>query len=87
MQVLSPNTGRVIGAKEIRVTTDKVWISRLHATIISGLTLSLQPDLQTTDGYAAITTITPTLTAKYQVCAIRKETYHKIKVILRCGRH
>ncbi|RXG71113.1 Transmembrane protein [Armadillidium vulgare] len=66
VQVLSPITGRVIGAKEIRVGTDKVWINRLQATIISGLTLSLQPDLQITDGYAAITTITPTLTAKYQ---------------------
>ncbi|XP_069940506.1 transmembrane protein 132E [Cherax quadricarinatus] len=66
VQVLSPITGRVIGAREVRVGSDKVWVSRLRAAVISGLTLSLQPDAHLPDGYSAITTVTPTLTAKYQ---------------------
>ncbi|CAL4069120.1 unnamed protein product [Meganyctiphanes norvegica] len=66
VQVLSPITGRVIGAREVRVGSDKVWVSRLRAAVISGLTLSLQPDSHLPDGYSAVTAVTPTLTAKYQ---------------------
>ncbi|KAK7080407.1 hypothetical protein SK128_027623, partial [Halocaridina rubra] len=64
--VLSPITGRVIGAREVRVVSDKVWVNKLRAAVISGLTLSLQPDSHLPDGYSAITAVTPTLTAKYQ---------------------
>ncbi|KAF2345103.1 Transmembrane protein family 132 middle domain, partial [Trinorchestia longiramus] len=65
-QVLSPITGRVIGSREIRVGSDKVWVTRLHAAVISGLTLALQPDAHLQDGFTAITAVTPILTAKYQ---------------------
>ena len=68
IQVLSPITGRVNGAQDIRVGSEKVWVNKLRAAVISGLTLSLQADLQIPDGYTAITTVTPTLTAKFQVC-------------------
>ncbi|XP_068219709.1 transmembrane protein 132E [Palaemon carinicauda] len=66
IQVLSPITGRVIGAREVRVVSDRVWVTKLRAAVISGLTLSLQPDSHLPDGYSAITAVTPTLTAKYQ---------------------
>ncbi|KAA0193765.1 hypothetical protein HAZT_HAZT006098 [Hyalella azteca] len=66
VQVLSPITGRVIGSREIRVGSDKVWVTRLHAAVISGLTLALQPDAHLQDGFTAITAVTPVLTAKYQ---------------------
>ncbi|KAG7153695.1 Transmembrane protein 132E-like, partial [Homarus americanus] len=60
--------GRAPGRTEVqvRVGSDKVWVSRLRAAVISGLTLSLQPDSHLPDGYSAITAVTPTLTAKYQ---------------------
>lgn len=80
LQVLSPITGRVIGAREVKVGSDKVWVSRLRAAVISGLTLSLQPDTHVPDGYSAITAVTPTLTAKYQVrwaCGRVREGYSR----------
>lgn len=36
MQVLSPITGRVIGAKEVRVGNDKVWLTKLVVQVVSG---------------------------------------------------
>ncbi|KAK3864678.1 hypothetical protein Pcinc_029653 [Petrolisthes cinctipes] len=68
VQVLSPISGRVIGVREVRVGGDweSVWVGGLRAAVISGLTLSLQPDAHLPDGYSAITAVTPTLTAKYQ---------------------
>ncbi|XP_063595333.1 transmembrane protein 132E-like [Penaeus indicus] len=66
VQVLSPISGRVIGTREVRVGSDKVWVTKLRAAVISGLTLSLQPDAHLPDGYSAITAVTPVLTAKYQ---------------------
>lgn len=43
-------TGRVIGAKEVRVSTDKVSIKRLEATLVAGLDVEVQGpgDLQGT---------------------------------------
>lgn len=49
IQVMS-RTGRVIGAKEVRVSTDKVSIKRLEATLVAGLDVEVQGpgDLQGT---------------------------------------
>lgn len=67
MQVLSPITGHVIGAKEIRVGSDRVSIKKLVVQVVSGLQLSIVPDGNIENGYIAETTVTRKLTAQYQV--------------------
>lgn len=66
VQVLSPITGRVIGAKEIRVVNDKVGISKLSVEVVSGLQLNISPDGSIENGYVAETSVTRKLTAQYQ---------------------
>lgn len=66
-QVLSPITGRVIGAKEVRVGNDKVGLTKLLVQVVSGLQLNISPDTTTENGYIAETTVTRKLTAQYQV--------------------
>ncbi|KAL3270215.1 hypothetical protein HHI36_009271 [Cryptolaemus montrouzieri] len=66
VQVLSPITGRVIGAKEIRVVNDKVGISKLSVEVVSGLQLNISPDSSIENGYMAETSVTRKLTAQYQ---------------------
>lgn len=66
VQVLSPITGRVIGAKEIRVGSDKVSLSRLIVRVVSGLQLNITPDSSVENGYVAETSVTRRLTAQYQ---------------------
>ncbi|KAJ9590650.1 hypothetical protein L9F63_016321, partial [Diploptera punctata] len=66
VQVLSPITGRVIGAKEVRVGNDKVSITRLQVRVVSGLQLSIVPDNAVENGYVAETSVTRKLTAQYQ---------------------
>lgn len=66
VQVLSPITGRVIGAKEIRVGSDRVSISRLIVRVVSGLQLNITPDNAIENGYMAETSVTRRLTAQYQ---------------------
>lgn len=66
VQVLSPITGRVIGAKEVRVGGDKVSINRLIVRVVSGLQLNITPDSAFENGYVAETTVTRKLTAQYQ---------------------
>ncbi|XP_068082143.1 transmembrane protein 132E [Anabrus simplex] len=66
VQVLSPITGRVIGAKEIRVGNDKVSITKLQVRVVSGLQLSIVPDSTVENGYIAETSVTRKLTAQYQ---------------------
>nr|CAD7260300.1 unnamed protein product [Timema shepardi] len=66
VQVLSPITGRVIGAKEVRVGNDKVSISRLQVRVVSGLQLAITPDSAVENGYIAETSVTRRLTAQYQ---------------------
>lgn len=66
VQVLSPITGRVIGAKEIRVGSDKVSISKLVVRVVSGLQLNITPDSSVENGYVAETSVTRKLTAQYQ---------------------
>lgn len=71
VQVLSPITGRVIGAKEIRVGSDRVTVARLSVRVVSGLQLTISPDAIIENGYIAETSVTRRLTAQYQV---RKNT-------------
>ena len=70
VQVLSPITGRVIGAKEIRVGNDRVTITRLSVRVVSGLQLNISPDAVIENGYIAETSVTRRLTAQYQVCEL-----------------
>lgn len=71
VQVLSPITGRVIGAKEIRVGNDRVSVMRLSVRVVSGLQLSISPDTAIENGYVAETSVTRRLTAQYQVSSNR----------------
>ncbi|XP_046389656.1 uncharacterized protein LOC124158549 isoform X2 [Ischnura elegans] len=66
VQVLSPISGRVVGAKEVRVGNDKVTILKLGVRVVSGLQLSITPDGSIENGYIAETSITRKLTAQYQ---------------------
>ena len=70
VQVLSPITGRVIGAKEVRVGNDRVAISQLSVKVVSGLQLLITPDTAIENGYIAETSVTRRLTAQYQVNSI-----------------
>lgn len=67
VQVLSPLSGRVIGAKEVRVGNDRVSVTRLSVRVVSGLQLSISPDTTIENGYVAETSVTRRLTAQYQV--------------------
>ncbi|XP_052903604.1 transmembrane protein 132E [Anopheles moucheti] len=66
VQVLSPINGRVIGAREVRVGSDKVTITRLMVKVVSGLQLSISGDGSIDSGYIAETSVTRRLTAQYQ---------------------
>lgn len=66
VQVLSPLTGRVIGAKEIRVGSDRVTITRLVVRVVSGLQLNITPENDKENKYIAETSVTRRLTAQYQ---------------------
>lgn len=68
VQVISPITGRVIGAKEVRVGNDRVAVSKLSVKVVSGLQLTINPDSTIENGYIAETSVTRKLTAQYQVC-------------------
>ncbi|XP_054719094.1 transmembrane protein 132E-like [Uloborus diversus] len=66
VQVLSPITGRVSGAKEVRVGTDKETITHLEVTVVAGLQLTVSPDETLPGGFVAQTTINHKLTSQYQ---------------------
>ncbi|XP_052863901.1 transmembrane protein 132D [Anopheles cruzii] len=66
VQVLSPINGRVIGAREVRVGSDKVTITKLLVKVVSGLQLSISSDPSIENGYIAETSVTRKLTAQYQ---------------------
>lgn len=66
VQVLSPINGRVIGAREVRVGSDKVTITRLLVKVVSGLQLAISSDGSIENGYVAETSVTRKLTAQYQ---------------------
>nr|XP_024219021.1 transmembrane protein 132C [Halyomorpha halys] len=66
LQVVSAVSGRVLGAKEVRVLSDKVTITRLAASVVSGLQLAISPDTGVDNGYIAQASVTRKLTAQYQ---------------------
>lgn len=66
VQILSPITGRVIGATELRVGKDKETITGLKVEVVTGLQLSIKPNYDVRNGFVAETTITRHLTAQYQ---------------------
>ncbi|CAD1478830.1 unnamed protein product [Heterotrigona itama] len=66
VQVLSPITSKVIGAKEVRVVNDRVAVTRLSVRVVSGLQLTISPDTAIENGYVAETSVTRKLTAQYQ---------------------
>ncbi|KAF4523501.1 hypothetical protein B566_EDAN004572 [Ephemera danica] len=71
VQVVSPVTGRVLGAKEVRVGSDRVTLTGLTVRVVSGLQLAITPDgisgvPATNNGYIATTSVTRRLTAQYQ---------------------
>lgn len=67
VQVVSPITGRVIGAKEVKVVSDRVSVAHLSVRVVSGLQLTISPDTAIENGYVAETSVTRRLTAQYQV--------------------
>ncbi|XP_073984210.1 transmembrane protein 132C dtn isoform X2 [Rhodnius prolixus] len=66
LQVVSAVSGRVLGAKEVRVLSDKVTITKLSASVVSGLQLAISPDTGVDNGYIAQASVTRKLTAQYQ---------------------
>ncbi|XP_012251513.2 transmembrane protein 132E isoform X2 [Athalia rosae] len=66
VQVVSPITGRVIGAKEVKVVSDRVSVAHLSIRVVSGLQLTISPDTAIENGYIAETSVTRRLTAQYQ---------------------
>ncbi|CAL1289115.1 unnamed protein product [Larinioides sclopetarius] len=66
VQVLSPITGRVSGAKEVRVGTDKETITHLEVTVITGLQLTVYPDESLPGVFVSQTAISHKLTTQYQ---------------------
>lgn len=57
----------MIGAKELRIGSDKVSLSKLKVDVVSGLQLNIVPDSAIENGYVAETSVTRKLTAQYQV--------------------
>lgn len=66
-QVLSPITGKVLGASELRVSADKESISQLEVHVVTGLSLAVIPDESTPGVFLAKTSTSHSLTSLYQV--------------------
>lgn len=66
VQVLSPMSGHVIAARELRVAADKVDVSGLSIRPIAGLALTLKPDPDLDSCYVAQVDAQDRLQSKYQ---------------------
>ncbi|XP_022245421.1 transmembrane protein 132E-like isoform X1 [Limulus polyphemus] len=66
VQVLSPITGRVIGACEVQIGSDKTTITHLEVSVVTGLQLSVHPDDEMAKVFLAETAISHHLTTQYQ---------------------
>lgn len=75
VQVLSPMSGHVIAAREIRVLTDKVDVSALSVRLIAGLSLTLSPDPDLDSCFLAQVEANDRLHSRYQE-AILDMTVH-----------
>lgn len=68
--MLSPITGRVSGAKEVRVGTDKETITHLEVTIITGLQMTVFPDESLSGVFISQTSVNHKLVTQYQVSKV-----------------
>lgn len=75
VQVLSPMSGHVIAAREVRVLSDKVDVSSLSVRLIAGLSLSLTPDPDLDSCFVAQVDANDRLHSRYQE-AILDMTVH-----------
>ena len=75
VQVLSPMSGHVIAAREIRVLADKVDVAGLSVRLIAGLSLSLSPDPDLDSCFVAQVEASDRLHSRYQE-AILDMTVH-----------
>lgn len=75
VQVLSPMSGHVIAAREIRVLADKVDVSALSIRLIAGLSLTLSPDPDLDSCFVAQVEANDRLHSRYQE-AILDMTVH-----------
>jgi transmembrane protein 132 len=66
VQVLSPMSGHVIAARELRVLADKVDVSSLSVRLIAGLSLSLSPDPDLDSCFVAQVEASDRLHSRYQ---------------------
>lgn len=66
VQVLSPITGKVLGASELRVSTDKESLVRLEVQLVTGLSLEVLPDDAAAGVFVAKTSTSQALTSLYQ---------------------
>ncbi|XP_013410482.1 transmembrane protein 132C [Lingula anatina] len=66
VQVLSPN-GRVVGACEVRVGTDKVSLEKLLVTMVTNLSVTIDPWQEMANTYVANIKIEQQLQRKYQL--------------------
>ncbi|XP_077511676.1 transmembrane protein 132C dtn isoform X2 [Amblyomma americanum] len=67
VQVLSPITGKVLGASELRVSTDKESLVRLEVQLVTGLSLEVLPDEAAAQGvFVTKTSTSQALTSLYQ---------------------
>ena len=60
-------SGRVIGAREVKVSTDRVNVDRLDVGVVSGLSVSVDKKADFPGALAVLVTKTKTLHNKYQV--------------------
>ncbi|KAL3203241.1 hypothetical protein MRX96_042033 [Rhipicephalus microplus] len=66
VDVLSPITGKVLGASELRVSTDKESLVRLEVQLVTGLSLEVLPDDAAAGVFVAKTSTSHALTSLYQ---------------------
>ncbi|KAH6931924.1 hypothetical protein HPB50_001662 [Hyalomma asiaticum] len=66
VQVLSPITNKVLGASELRVSTDKESLVRLEVQLVTGLSLEVLPDDAASGVFVARTSTSHALTSLYQ---------------------
>lgn len=66
VQVISPITGQLMGSKEIRVTSEKEFITNLDIKVVAGLELQVKPFSTLGSVWMAKTTLLDKLTTQYQ---------------------
>ena len=66
VQVISPITGQLMGSKEIRVTSEKEFITNLDVKVVAGLELQVKPYSSLSNVWMAKTNLLDKLTTQYQ---------------------